>query len=101
MSLPIALTLAYLTITLALMVWLERGRANGREISWQIAGLAGATRYGPPLAGVMYLLTISGDWLFVLFVLGFFVGAAYLLNGLLAYTNHGPDGRGETRRNRR
>ena len=32
---------------------------------------------------------ISGDWLFVLFVLAFFAGAAWLLDGLLAYTNHG------------
>ena len=101
MPLPIALTLAYLAINLAVMVWLERARAQEREVSWRTAGLAGVLRYGPPLAGAVYLLTISGDWLFALLVLGFFAVSAWLMTGMLAYTNHGPDGRGETRRNRR
>ena len=101
MPLPIALTLAYLAVNLVVMVWLERERTHVREISWQVAGVTGALRYGPPLAGAIYLLTISGDWLFAIFVLGFFGTAAWLMGGLLPYTNHAPDGRGETRRNRR
>ena len=101
MPLPIALTLAYLALNLPVMVWLERERTRQREISWQIGGLSGALRYGPPFAGAIYLLTISGDWVFALFVLAFFGTAAWLMSGLLAYTNHGADGPGETRRNRR
>jgi hypothetical protein len=101
MPLPIALTVAYLAINLAVMVWLERERASGRDVSWQVAGVAGLLRYGPPIAGAIYLLTISGDWLFAIFVLGFFGTAAWLMSGLLAYTQTGSGGPGETRRNRR
>lgn len=103
MSIPILLTLAYLAINLPVMVWLERERSRGREIAWQASGIVGTLRYGPPLAGAFYLLVISGDWLFALFVVGFFGTAAWLMSGLLSYTNHGqgPDTRGETRRNRR
>ncbi len=101
MSTALALTLGYLAINLVLMVWLERERANEREVSWQAVALVAGLRYGPPVVGALYLLTISGDWLFAVFVLGFFAIAAWLMTGLLAYTNTGPDQRGETRRNRR
>jgi hypothetical protein len=101
MQTALALTVAYLAVNLALMVWIERERAHEREISWQLGMLTAVLRYGPPLAGVIYLLTISGDWIFALFVVAFFGIAAWLMNGLLAYTSFGPDGRGDTRRNRR
>jgi hypothetical protein len=97
----LVLTIAYLAINLALIVWIERERAHEREISWQLGLLAATLRYAPPLAGVIYLLTISGDWVFALFVVAFFGIAAWLMNGLLAYTNFGPDGRGDTHRDRR
>lgn len=103
MPAPIALTLAYLATNLAFMVWLERQRANDRPVAGLIVWLAAAVRYGPPLAGAIYLVAISGDWPFVVFVLAFFAGAGWLMNGLLAYTNHGPDGpgrRGRTRNDR-
>ena len=102
MSIPILLTVAYLAINVPVMVWLERERSSGREISWQVSGIVGVLRYGPPLAGALYLLTISGDWLFAIFVLGFFGTAAWLMSGLLSFTNPGqePDSRRETRRNR-
>ena len=103
MSIPILLTLAYLAVNLPAIVWLERERSRGREIPWQVSGVVGVLRYGPPFAGALYLLTISGDWLFAIFVLGFFGTAAYLMSGLLSFTNPGrePDSRGETRRTRR
>lgn len=101
MPIAIALTLAYLAVNLMLMVWIERERMHEREVAWQVGTVAAVLRYGPPLAGVLYLLTISGDWAFALFVVGFFALAAWLMTGLLAYTSFGPDGRGDPRRNRR
>lgn len=97
----IGLTIAYLAINLGLMIWVERERARERQVPWQIDTLAGVLRYGPPLAGVIYLLTISGDWAFALFVFGFFALSAYLMNGLLAYTSSGADGRDDHRPPRR
>lgn len=97
----IGLTVAYLVVNLGLMIWVERERAHDREIPWQIDTIVGALRYGPPVVGVIYLLTISGDWAFALFVFGFFALSAYLLNGLLAYTSSGADGRDDRRRPRR
>jgi hypothetical protein len=38
------------------------------------------------MAGAIYLVALSGDWAFVLFVLAFFAGAFWLLDGLLAFT---------------
>ena len=84
MSMPIALTLAYLAVNLATMIWLERERAQGRMPARRVAVLSSALRYGPPLVGALYLVTIAGDWLFVLFVLAFFAGAFWLMDGLLS-----------------
>lgn len=86
MPLPITLTVAYLAVNLALMVWLEHERAHDREPSDRVTVIAGALRYGPPLAGLVYLVTITGDWLFLGFVLAFFAGAFWLMDGLLAFT---------------
>lgn len=101
MQIALGLTIAYLVINAMLMVWIERERAQGREIPWQVGIVAAVLRYGPPLAGMTYLLTISGDWVFALFIVGFFLLAAWLMSGLLAYTSLGPDGRGDPRHHRR
>jgi len=93
MTIAFALTLAYLAINLGLMIWLERERAHGRPRSGGIATIAAFLRYGPPLAGVISLIAISGDWLFFGFIIGFFALAAWLMNGLLAFTDPGPYGR--------
>jgi hypothetical protein len=90
MPLPIALTVAYLAVNLPLMYWLERERARGRMPAPRVAALSSLLRYGPPLAGAAYLVTISGDWPFVLFVIAFFAGAFWLLDGLLNYPERPP-----------
>ena len=91
MPLPIALTLAYLAVNLALTVWLERERAAGRRPSRRLTIISNALRYGPPLAGAIYLVAIAGDWPFILFVLAFFAGAFWLMDGLLAYSQAGAE----------
>ncbi|MFP5356354.1 MAG: hypothetical protein ACLGIK_14595, partial [Gemmatimonadota bacterium] len=45
------------------------------EPSGWLVGLSRTLRYGPPLAGLGYLVTRAGDWPFVLFVAAFFAGA--------------------------
>ena len=84
MPLTIGLTLAYLVVNLALMVWLERARAAGRTPALRVATVANVLRYGPALLGAGYLVTLAGDWPFLLFVLGFFAMSFWLMDGLLA-----------------
>lgn len=91
MLLPIALTLAYLAVNLALTVWLERERDAGRRPAARLALFSTVLRYGPPLAGAIYLVAIAGDWPFILFVLAFFAGAFWLMDGLLAYSPAGAE----------
>ena len=91
MPLPIALTLAYLAVNLALTVWLERERDAGRRPAPRLTLLSSVLRYGPPLAGAIYLVAIAGDWPFILFVLAFFAGAFWLMDGLLAYSQAGAE----------
>ena len=93
MNLPIALTLAYLAINLAMMLWLEHERSNGRRPSRGVSALSIALRFGPPLLGVIYLELIAGDWLFLLFVAAFFAASFWLMDGLLAVTTRprGPE----------
>lgn len=86
MPLPIALAGGYLAVNFSIMVWLEFERASGRVPTGRVAALSHALRYGPPLLGVLYLVTIAGDWVFFLFVLGFFAAGSWMLNGLLAFT---------------
>jgi hypothetical protein len=93
MNLPIALTLAYLAINLAMMLWLERERSNGRRPSRSVAALSIALRFGPPLLGVIYLELIAGDWMFLVFVVAFFAASFWLMDGLLTVTTplRGPE----------
>jgi hypothetical protein len=81
---PLTLAIAYLAVNLAILVWLERERAGGRMPARRVAAASNALRYGPPLVGAVYLVTMAGDWLFVLFVLAFFAGAFWLMDGLLS-----------------
>ena len=86
MTLPIALAGTYLAINIAIMIWFERERAQGREPARFAVIGSRVLRYGPPLVGAAYLVAIAGDWPFLLFVGAFFAGAFWLLDGLLAYT---------------
>jgi hypothetical protein len=86
MPLPLTLAFGYLAVNFTIMVWLEFERASGRVPTGRVAALSHALRYGPPLLGVLYLVTIAGDWVFFLFVLGFFAAGSWMLNGLLAFT---------------
>ena len=86
MPLPIALAVAYLALNFTIMIWLETERAHGRVAAGRLTILSHTLRYGPPLLGVLYLVTIAGDWVFFLFVLAFFAAGFWMLNGLLAYT---------------
>ncbi len=86
MNLPIALTVAYLAINVAMMLWLERERSNGRRPTRGVSTLATALRFGPPLLGVIYLELIAGDWLFLVLVAAFFAASFWLLDGLLTVT---------------
>lgn len=87
MPLPLALTVAYLVANLAVMVWLELERANGRAPTGRTATFAHTLRWGPPLAGLIYLVAIAGDWLFFLFVIAFFAASFWLMDGLVAFTS--------------
>ena len=86
MPLPLALAVAYLAVNVAVMLWLERERSHGRTPAFALSVLAAVLRFGPPLAGVVYLVTISGDWLFFGFVLAFFAASFWLMDGLLAFS---------------
>jgi len=86
MPLPITLAVAYLAVNFAIMLWLERERAHDRHPARNVAVLATGLRYGPPLVGLVYLVTIAGDWVFFLFVIGFFAAAFWMLDGVLGYT---------------
>ena len=90
MLLPVVFALTYLAVNLVLMVWLERERAHGRAPADRVTALSLVLRFGPPLLGLLYLVTLAGDWLFFVFVLAFFAGAFWLMNGLAAFTGPGP-----------
>ena len=91
MSLPIALTLTYLAVNVAMMVWVESRRASGEPSDDDVTGptdrvatVANALRYGPPLLGLLYLVTIAGDWMFFVFVAVFFAASFWMMDGLLS-----------------
>ncbi len=90
MPLPILMALTYLVVNFALMVWIERGRAAGRQPSSALAAVSATLRWGPPLAGLIYLEAVAGDWAFFVFVIAFFAFAFFTLDGLLGYPNDRP-----------
>lgn len=90
MPLPVIFAGAYLAINVPLMVWLVREQAEGRTPSSAITVAARTLQYGPAILGLLYLVTIAGDWPFVLFVLAFFAVGFWLLDGLLNYPSEPP-----------
>lgn len=88
--LPVVLALTYFAVNFLLMLWIVREESNGRAVSDGLLGTARMLRYGPPVLGFLYLVTIAGDWPFVLFVGLFFIGAFWLLDGLLNYVSRPP-----------
>ncbi len=90
MPLPFILAGTYLAINLAFSVWIAREETQGRTPTTWVIVVSRTARYGPPLLGLLYLVTIAGDWPFVLFVGAFFGVGFWLLNGLLNYPNRPP-----------
>jgi hypothetical protein len=90
MALPVTLTATYFAINLAITIWIAREEVRGRVAPTWLARLSRVLRWGPPLLGLFYLVTIAGDWPFVLFVAAFFAGAFWLLDGLLNYPTQPP-----------
>lgn len=90
MPAALVLTLVYVAIGFAAIVWLARTEARGRVVSTRTAIVVRSVIYGPPLLGFLYLVTIAGDWPFFLFVVVFFSIAFLLLNGLLSTPSRPP-----------
>jgi hypothetical protein len=82
--LPFTVAATYLVLNFALVVWIAREETSGRAPSPSLVGIGRVIRYLPPLFGLVYLVTIAGDWPFFLFVVVFFTVALALLNGLLS-----------------
>jgi hypothetical protein len=83
--LPFLLAAAYLAINFWLVVWLARDEARGSASAPGLVLIARILRYLPPLIGLLYLVTIAGDWPFFLFVVGFFAFAFFLLDRSLGF----------------
>ena len=90
MPLPVTLAVIYFAINLILTIWVIREETGARVPAGWLVAAARALRYGPPLAGLAYLVTRAGDWPFVLFVGAFFASAFWLLDGLLNYPTRPP-----------
>jgi hypothetical protein len=80
MPTPVLLAASYLIVNLAITVWMVREEARGNAPAPGLALLGRLLRYGPPLLGLLYLVTIAGDWPFFLFVVAFFLLGFYLLD---------------------
>jgi hypothetical protein len=83
--LPIALAATYLAINLGFVVWIARQEVRGIQPGPWLLPIARIVRYLPPLVGLLYLVTIAGDWPFFLFVVGFFAFAFFLLDRSLGF----------------
>ena len=90
MPLPVTLAATYFAVNLVITIWVVREETGGRVPSTRLLAFSRTLRYGPPLAGLIYLVTRAGDWPFVLFVAAFFAGAFWLLDGLLNYPTRPP-----------
>lgn len=88
--LPVWLAITYLVVNLGLMIWVERARAAGRAPAGSFGTLVFSLRWGPPIAGLIYLETRAGDWLFVALVACFFGLALWLADGLLSQRSGPP-----------
>lgn len=83
--LPVLLALAYLVINFALVVWIAREESRGQITPTWVVVVGRILRYVPPLIGLVYLVTIAGDWPFFLFVVGFFTFAFFVLDRSLGF----------------
>ena len=90
MPLPVTLAATYFTVNLVITIWIVREETGGRAPHGWLVAVSRTVRYGPPLAGLIYLVTRAGDWPFVLFVVVFFDAALWLLDGLLNYPTRPP-----------
>jgi hypothetical protein len=90
MPLPVTLAVTYFAVNLVITIWLVREETGGRAPSGWLVALSRTLRYGPPLIGLLYLVTRAGDWPFFLFVAFFFATAFWLLDGLLNYPTRPP-----------
>lgn len=87
---PFVLVAAYLAVNFALVVWIAREEAGGRTVPSGVVVSGRIVRYAPPLIGLVYLVTIAGDWPFFLFVIGFFTFAFFLLDRSLGFPSRPP-----------
>jgi hypothetical protein len=85
--LPIAVAATYLAINLGFVVSIARQEVRGITPAAWLLQTATIVRYLPPLIGLLYLVTLAGDWPFFLFVVGFFAFAFFLLDRSLGFPN--------------
>jgi hypothetical protein len=90
MPLPVTLAATYFAVNLLITIWIVREETGGRVLPGWLVVASRTLRYGPPLIGLLYLVTRAGDWPFVLFVVVFFATAFWLLDGLLNYPTRPP-----------
>jgi hypothetical protein len=90
MPLPVILAATYFVINLAITIWIAREEVRDHVAPTWLVRTSRVLRWGPPVLGLFYLVTIAGDWPFVLFVAAFFAGAFWLLDGLLNYPTRPP-----------
>jgi len=90
MPLPVTLAATYFAVNLLITIWIVREETGGRVLPGWLVVVSRTLRYGPPLIGLLYLVTRAGDWPFVLFVVVFFATAFWLLDGLLNYPTRPP-----------
>jgi hypothetical protein len=88
--LPVSLAATYLAINLAFVVRIARDEAGGRMPAPWLVLVARVLRYLPPLIGLLYLVTIAGDWPFFLFVVGFFAFGFFLLDRSVGFPSQPP-----------
>ena len=90
MPLPFVLAITYLAVNLALTIWIEREREAGRPPPRWLVMLSAGLRWGPPIAGLIYVETAAGDWVFFLFVLAFFALSFWLMGRALNFPSDPP-----------
>jgi hypothetical protein len=88
--LPVILAAGYLVINFWLVVWIARDEARGTASARWLVLIGRMLRYVPPLLGLLYLVTIAGDWPFFLFVVGFFTFGFFLLDRSVGFPSQPP-----------
>jgi hypothetical protein len=88
--LPVSLAATYLAINLAFVVRIAREEVRGVTPAPWLLLIARILRYLPPLIGLLYLVTIAGDWPFFLFVVGFLTFGFFLLDRSIGFPSQPP-----------